>query len=106
MPPKIYETKKHQIADRAIERLALKSPSLGAEQLNKARTELLRTMDEVRGLSDLDFAVQKEDIARETKNTILGGKQKENEIDVDKRIARFLLSPQTIPVLEEKLSET
>jgi len=105
MPARRYETKKYEIADRIIERLSVRSPRLSAEQLGEAKIELLRTMDDVRKLSDVEFALQKEDMAYEIKNAVLRDKHKENEIDVDKRIARFLLSPQIIPVLEEGLSE-
>ena len=105
MPAITYESKKHEIADRIIERLSVRSPRLSTEQLSEAKIELLRTMDDVRKLSDVEFALQKEDMAYEIKNAVLRDKHKENEIDVDKRIARFLLSPQIIPVLEEGLSE-
>jgi len=105
MPARRYETKKHEIADRIIEKLSVRSPRISTEQLGEAKIILLQTMDDVRKLSDVEFALQKEDMAHEIKNTVLRDKHKENEIDVDKRIARFLLSPQIIPVLEEGLSE-
>ena len=105
MPARRYETKKYEIADRIIEKLSVRSPRLSGEQLGEAKIMLLRIMDDVRKLSDVEFALQKEDMAHEIKNTVLRDKHKENEIDVDKRIARFLLSPQIIPVLEEGLSE-
>jgi len=105
MPARRYETKKYEIADRIIEKLSVRSPRLSAEQLGEAKIILLQTMDDVRELSDVEFALQKEDIAHEIKNTVLRDKHKESEIDVDKRIARFLLSPQIIPALEEGLSE-
>ena len=105
MPARRYETKKHEIADRIIEILSVRSPRISTEQLGEAKIILLRTMDDVRKLLDVEFALQKEDMAHEIKNTVLRDKHKENEIDVDKRIARFLLSPQIIPVLEEGLSE-
>jgi len=105
MPAIRYESKKYEIADRIIERLSVRSPRLSTEQLSEAKIELLRTMDDVRKLSDVEFALQKEDMAYEIKNAVLRDKHKESEIDVDKRIARFLLSPQIIPVLEEGLSE-
>jgi len=94
-----------QIADRIIEKLSSRFPRLSTEQLGEAKIILLRTMDDVRRLSDVEFALQKEDMAHEIKNAVLREKHNENEIDVDKRIARFLLSPQIIPVLEEHLSE-
>jgi hypothetical protein len=105
MPARRYETRKYEIADRIIEKLSVRSPRLSTEQLGEAKIMLLRAMDDVRKLSDVEFALQKEDMAHEIKNTVLRDKHKENEIDVDKRIARFLLSPQIIPVLEEGLSE-
>jgi len=105
MPARRYETKKYEIADRIIEKLSVRSPRLSTEQLGEAKIILLRTMDDVRKLSDVEFALQKEDMAHVIKNAVLRDKHKENEIDVDKRIARFILSPQIIPVLEEALSE-
>lgn len=104
MPTKRYKTRKSDIADRYIKRLSLKFPYLSDRELSEAKTKFLRIMDDVRGLSDLDFALQKKDIANEIKNIVIRGEHKEKQIDEDKKIARFLLNSQIIPVLEEKLS--
>ena len=52
---------------------------LGPEKLAGARGELLRAMDEVRDLSDLDFVLQKQEAVDERNNTVLrgGGDEKE-----------------------------
>jgi len=104
MPTKRYKTRKSDIANRYIKRLSLKFPYLSDRELSEAKTKFLRIMDDVRGLSDLDFALQKKDIANEIKNIVIRGEHKEKQIDEDKKIARFLLNSQIIPVLEEKLS--
>ena len=70
MPARRYETKKHEIADRIIERLSVRSPRLSGEQLGEAKIILLRTMDDVRKLLDVEFALQKEHMAHGIKNAV------------------------------------
>ena len=69
--------------------------------MGKVKEEFLKIIEEVRSLSDIDFALQKENFAEKIKDIV----DVKKEVNLDKRIAKFLLNPQIIPVLEEKLLE-
>ncbi|UCC95218.1 MAG: hypothetical protein JSW40_00290 [Candidatus Omnitrophota bacterium] len=98
MPEEGYRMRKHKISDKFIEKVSLRYPQLTEQELSEARNDFLRIIEEVRGLSSVDFAVKKETKAEEIKNLI----EPRKEVDVDKKIAYFLLSPQIIPILEER----
>ena len=59
-----------QIADRIIGKLSVRSPRLRTEHLGEAKIILLRTMDNIRKLSDVEFSLQKEDMAHGIKNAV------------------------------------
>ena len=59
-----------QIADRIIGKLSVRSPRLRTQHLGEAKIILLRTMDNIRKLSDVEFALQKEDMAHGIKNAV------------------------------------
>lgn len=103
IPQARYENRKDEIANRFIEKLSSKHPYLKEEQLSEAKEKFLQIIEDVRSLSDVEFILQKQSIADEVKNII--DKKNPLRVDVDKKIAHFLLHPQIIPVLEEKLSE-
>lgn len=100
MQSRPYSRNKDNIADRFIDRISLKNPHISEEELEEAREKVLEVMDEVRKLSDVDFELQKQDKVGELKSLI---ETEDKRDDVDQRIARFLLNPQIIPVLEEKI---
>lgn len=102
IPVKRYAMKKDEISDHIVDRILLKNPRLTEEEVQAAKEKILQVMDEIRSLSDVDFDLQKQEKAMEVKDIFA---HEEETVDVDKRIAQFLLSPQIIPVLEEKLSE-
>ena len=102
MPQYRYMNKKDKIIERFVERIYLKYPRTEQEKIVKKVPALRNIMDEVRSLSNEDFALQKKDLAKKIKDLI--GGDKEREVDVNKRIERFLLDSQTIYVLEDKLS--
>ncbi len=102
MPQYRYMNKKDKIIERFVERIYLKYPRTEQEKIVKKVPALRNIMDEVRSLSNEDFALQKKDLAKKIKDLI--GSDKEREVDVNKRIERFLLDSQTIYVLEDKLS--
>jgi hypothetical protein len=97
----VYNFRKDKIINRYIERISLKFPYLKEEEIEKARQELSEIIDQMRSLSDVEFDIQKESIAQKIKNVI----DKKHPLDVDRIISHFLLNPQAIPVLEEKLSQ-
>ena len=94
-----YERRKEVVVDRYIKAISLIVPSLDQQDLLEARTKLLEILEEARDLSEVDFAIQKNDLAEKIKNIVVS----DERIDLDKRIARFLLSPQIVNILEEKI---
>jgi len=101
-PQAKYEAKKDQIVDRHLERISLKHPEFREEELNGLREEFIAIIEEVRSLSDTEFALKKQAKALQIKQMA----EDEKEVSVDRRIVRFLLNPQIVPILEEKLQET
>jgi len=101
LPGKRYKFKKVDIVNRYAGKLSLKCPHLKDEEIFQAKEKFLEVIERARNLPDVDFAIQKKTLSEEIKNII----SRDKEVDLDKRIAHFLLSPQIISVLEEKLSE-
>jgi hypothetical protein len=93
-----YESKKYEIVDRLIERFVLLHPYLKEKELKKAGEEFIGIMDEARALNEVDFKLQKQDIILRVKEIL----KKDKNVDVEKKIAHFLLHPSIIPILEER----
>lgn len=101
LPQEIYEVKKYEMSARYMEKISLQYPQLKEKELSEAKEKFLEIIDEVRNMSDVDFAIKKQDVDNKIKELVSTDKP----VDVNKRITRFLLSKQVIPVLKEKLSE-
>ena len=70
------------------------------ETLATCRSQILAIIEESRNLSDIEFEVYKNEKGEAIGELILTPKK---EVNIDKRIAKFLLNPEIIPVLEEQL---
>ncbi len=100
MPQSRYENKKDVIVERLVDRFYLKSPRIEQNEVSDVANELVAIMEKVRRLSETGFALEKKDLAKRIKGLI----EPERESNLDKRIEKFLLAPETIYVLEDKLS--
>jgi len=100
MPPDVYRLRREGIAQKAIDKLRTKVPSAYIFDEETLKAELLRTLDEVRTMSDVDFIVKKEEMAKKLKAALHPEKPSMN---MGVKIERFLLHPEIIPVLEERI---
>jgi hypothetical protein len=57
-------------------------------------------MDDVRAMPDVDFALRKEEIAKNIQTQLLPQRL---PVNIGVKIERFLLYPEIIPILEERL---
>jgi len=102
LPEKRYQAVKNKILDRFLEKAALMHPGQVNDQpIATCKGQILAIIEESRGLSDIEFEVYKNEKGEAIKSLI---KPQKKEVDVDKRIAKFLLNPEIITVLEEQLS--
>lgn len=103
MPDYRYSEAKYKIAKRHKEHLSTKFPHLEYSQLQQVETSFLEVLDELRSLSDVDFMIEKTNLAKKVKE-IIPGKSKYKP-EAEKIIAKFLLSEQIISVLENNLAQ-
>lgn len=100
MPPDVYRLQREAIAQKTIDKLRTKVPPAYIFDEETLKTQLLKTMDEVRAMPDVDFLVKKEEMAKNMKNDLHPGKPSMN---IGVKIERFLLQPEIIPILEERI---
>ncbi|MDP2938656.1 MAG: hypothetical protein Q8O13_01025 [Candidatus Omnitrophota bacterium] len=96
-----YNIKKDEIAHRAIDKLKAKVPSGFIIEQEKLKSQLLKAMDAVRVMSEVDFSLKKEEIAKNIKAQILPERP---PLNIGVKIERFLLSPEIIPILEQRIA--
>ena len=96
-----YNDKKEEIAQKAINRLQAKVPRGFIIEEEKLTPQLLEKMNEVRAMSDIDFALKKAEIAQDIKAQLLPEKP---AINIGVKIEHFLLQPEIIPILEQRLT--
>jgi hypothetical protein len=100
IPPYRYDLKKYEIADEVIERFALLHPYFEKNRADKVKEEIIKIMDETRALNEVEFELQGKQKAIEFKEVL---KKKDKEVNIEEKIAKFLLSPSIIPILDERI---
>lgn len=102
MPQNSYDLKKDGIAKKTIDRMKAKAPPAFIIEEDKLKTQLLKTMDEARAMSNIDFNLKKEALAQNIKAQLL---PKKPPINIGVKIERFLLQPEIISILEQRLTQ-
>lgn len=100
MPEDLYDSRKDEIAQKAIDKIKAQVPAGFIIEEGKIKAQLLAAMDEARALSDTDFAIKKEGISQNIKTQLLPQKP---PINIGVKIERFLLQPEIIPILEKRI---
>jgi len=100
MPPDVYRLQREGIAQKAIDKSKTKFPPAYIFNEETLKAELLRTLDEVRTISDVDFVVKKDEMAKKFKAALHPEKPSMN---VGVKIQRLLFHPEVIPILEERI---
>jgi len=105
IPAARFEGNKGEIARRIMERLKSRLPRGSAPVINEEEetARILSILEEARGLSDVEFELQKTDLVQQVKSVY---ELPETPVDVCLKIERHLLDPRIIPLLEEKLGLT
>jgi hypothetical protein len=103
IPDWLYETKKYDIVDKTVEKMKKHLPRGTEFNENAERQRILGLFDEIRAISDIDFALKNEEYANELKGKYF---IKKIPLNLSLRIERFLLDPLIIPILEEKIKNT
>jgi hypothetical protein len=102
LPEEKYQKEKHGYIAKSI--AMIKANFCPCKRLcedSVAQKEMLKAMDEVRKLDDVDFTLNMERLAKGLEEKIV---LKDHEPDRARKIQRLLLSSQSIPILEKRLS--
>ncbi len=103
IPTARFERYKEEIARRIMERLKIHLPRGSVLAINEeAETvRILAILEEAKGLSDVEFELQKTDLIQQVKSAY---ELPQAPVDTGLKIERHLLDPRIIPLLEEKLA--
>ncbi len=103
IPDAQFEARKQKIAQKVLERVLARLPKDQALALDQEEEIewLLCFLEKVRGLDEMTFAVEKEQLVEEVKSRY---GRPEGPVDVTAKIERHLLDPRIIPLLEDKLA--
>ena len=105
IPDAKFERNKEEIARRIIEHLKSHLPRGFILIINEEEeaARILAILEEARGLSDVEFELQKTDLVQQV---LFAYGLHESPVDTCLKIEQHLLDPRIIPLLEEKLAPT
>jgi len=105
IPDAKFERNKEEIARGLIEHLKSHLPGGFILIINEEdeTSRILSILDEARGLSDVEFELQKTDLVQQV---LFAYGLHESPVDTCLKIERHLLDPRIVPLLEEKLAPT
>jgi hypothetical protein len=103
IPDARFERNREEIARRIIEHLKSHLPRGSVLVINEEdeTARILAILEEARGLSDVEFELQKTDLVQQV---LFVYQLSESSVDTCLKIERHLLDPRIIPLLEEKLA--
>ena len=107
MDESLYQRRKPRLIERYIERVERHVGIFSDEERTEEESRVADIFKRARELSDLDFDVQKGDLARELKEShekALQSRHRKRRGDLDK-LGKFLLDPKLIPILEKRLTQ-
>lgn len=99
MPGWLYEARKYDIVEKTVQKIKHHMPRNVEFNAKNEQKRILDVFDKLRSVSDIDFALNKENYAGRLKGEYL---VKEVPLDLSLKIEKFLLDPLVIPILEEK----
>jgi hypothetical protein len=101
IPDPVFEENKDKIAQRIIEQMKLQLPRGYTLDEEAERRWLISLLEEARGLSDVDFAIEGTELAEKLKSRYAPARP---AVDITVKIESFLLNPEIISLLESKLA--
>lgn len=103
VPDRVYEKKKAQIVGKTLEQMKLRAGPLFDERRTDEVAEGLGDFyDRLRRLSDVDFEIQKDSLAREFATLL---KPQSRPLNLNQKIEAFLLAPEIIPILNARIEK-
>jgi len=100
LPYPVFEQRKEEIAQVIINRIRKHLPKGYIIDEESEKERILSIFEEARILSDVDFALRKTELIHRLKSEYESSKP---PIDISVKIERFLLTPEIIPLLKEKM---
>ena len=100
IPYRIYERRRGDIIDRTLEGMKLHMPPGKEIKENELKKHIQKVFRKTRMLSDTDFEIRKGELAEELISPIKPSHPQNNTV---KTVEDFLLCPEIIPILQEKL---
>jgi hypothetical protein len=103
MPSWKFESEKEKIAQKAIEYLKRHLPkgSIVILDEEEEKRRIISLLEEARNMSDVEFELEKARLVEELESKY---EIPRPPVNVRAKIARFLLDPKIIPLLEEKIA--
>jgi hypothetical protein len=100
IPYRLYERRKTEIINRTLQGLKLHIPSGVEIKEEELEEHIHNVFQRARNINDTDFEIQKENLAEELVAPI---KPSHPRNSLTRKIEAFLLCPEIIPILEERL---
>ena len=103
VPGRVYKMRKAQIVGNTLEQMKVRaSPLFEEERTNEVAERLGDFYDRLRDLSDVDFEIEKESLAREFATLL---KPQSRPLNLTQKIEAFLLAPEIIPILDARIEK-
>ena len=112
IPEKVWEKRKGKIFEKPVEKFSQKKYKMSDEEKQAEIQRLIDIAEKVRALSDVQFEVEKENLAEEVKPEDKLAKLRKTIVErrpgnrgpKPSKAAKFLLDERIIPILEERLA--
>jgi len=102
LPYRFYERKKDEIVARTLERMKLHVPPRVEINEKEMKRHVHSIFEKARSLKDVEFEIQKDKLAEELISPLKPQTLSPNFVLI-RKIEAFLLSPEIIPLLEERV---
>lgn len=102
LPYRFYETKKDEIIARTLERMKLHVPPRVEINEKEMKRHVHSIFEKARSLRDVEFEIQKDKLAEELISPLKPQTLSSKSVLI-RKIEAFLLSPEIIPLLEERV---
>lgn len=102
LPYRFYDRKRDEIIDRTLERMKLHVPPKVEIDEKEMKEHIGSVLEKARSLQDVEFDLQKDKLATELVSP-LKPQALSSRSPLSRKIEAFLLSPEIIPLIEERL---
>ena len=102
LPYRIYERKKDEIIDRTLERMKLHASPRVEVNEKEMKKHIGSLFEKARSLKEVEFGLQKDKLAAELVSPLKPQALSSSSL-LSRKIEAFLLSPEVIPLIKERL---